>query len=567
MISFIDNNDVSSWGIKSIIETEKIPVAYLKDAGDFKYGSLLLTGRQTDDKDIKNFARIIFAGDIDPETARRIFGVASFSLETSNTIELSPLHTFGEIFSHKNLKGYLPEDKIRLPEATRAIVSGSGDFATLGYFTDGHPAVIKKKGYIWCLFDLGASFFRLITETYNNGGHSPSFLPAVASHPLIQKIYYAFLPGKIRSFFQKNTIKKLNKSIEKKNFVASYPIEIGGFFLTALLRHLLFINNGFFVQLKRWPPKKEAAILFTHDIEPSKFSYLKGLPELIANTKKKGINPAIGLVAVWTKKYFKKIPHSLNYLEIVSHGLYHDGKLCFLDNKTKWQRIKESKEILEQLFKKKVNGYRNPRLDRNHQLWKMLEEAGYQYDSSYPDVDRENTFHFGGGVGTNYPYRPIIESKGRLRFVSLFEYPVTAPDCIMPLFMGKTEEEMFATYRKKLAYIKEVEGLYVSIIHAGVFDRKDIKTRLGLLDFLWESANREGFWIVSPEKLYSWLRQREDILFTFDHAGLILKNISSNSSSGLSLNFFSLDGKQKTIPLPELKGKEMIRYPFEDLHE
>jgi hypothetical protein len=63
-----------------------------------------------------------------------------------------------------------------------------------------------------------------------------------------------------------------------------------------------------------------------------------------------------------------------------------------------------------------VLGYRSPRLDRSPDLAWALDRAGFRYDSSYPDVDRENMANFGRGVRLNVPFRPLIDDgNGGLR--------------------------------------------------------------------------------------------------------------------------------------------------------
>ncbi len=564
MISFVDTGNSSLFGIKSIIEIEKIPAVCLENFGEKKNGCLLVTDGKTTCGEIKNFAKIIFLGGINREIARQVFGIDEISLFRNELIELSLSHSLKEIFAQKQLLQYLPDEKLTLPSAERVRISPAKKVETLAYFADGEPAIIKRERRVWCLFSLGECFLHFIRETYFSGDpKDAAFLSKVIFNSWIRKIYYSYLPVFFRNWAQKKVIERLERGINKEKFFTSFPIEAGGAALIAIFTYLIVQVNGFLVRMKKWPHNKDSAFLFTHDIDPSRFSYCKGLPELTKTIEKKGIVPCLGLVAKEAKKYLQKWSGMSDFPEIVSHGLYHDGRFLFLDKDAQERRIKDSKEILEKLSKKKISGYRSPRLDRNIRLWEMLEKAGYQYDSSYPDVDRENTSRYGGGVGINYPFHPVIEDRGGFRFSRIFEYPVTAPDCIMPLFMGKSREEMLEIYRKKLSYIKKIEGLYVSIVHAGVFGLKDMETRLDLLDFLWQAANLQGFWIVSPEKLLRWLRQRDDLIFTFDDAGLILKNISPDSSSGLSLLVVSRDGKERILPVPEIGGNKKIKYKFE----
>ena len=98
---------------------------------------------------------------------------------------------------------------------------------------------------------------------------------------------------------------------------------------------------------------------------------------------------------------------------------------------------------LERRLGRPVTGYRSPRLDRSPDLAWALDHTGFAFDSSYPDVDRENLAHFGAGVRLNLPYRPAVADKaGGIRPSRCLELPLTAPDCIQPLFAGESVETL-----------------------------------------------------------------------------------------------------------------------------
>src|SRR5262249_60691330 len=102
-------------------------------------------------------------------------------------------------------------------------------------------------------------------------------------------------------------------------------------------------------------------------------------------------------------------------------------------------------------------------------LFGALARLGFEYDPPSPAGDGESLDHFCGGVRVNVPYRPPVTTEdGRLCPSRCLELPVSAPDCIRPLFHGNDIRQLRRAVRTKIAFVHETGGLYVGIIHGGV---------------------------------------------------------------------------------------------------
>src|SRR5262249_41477360 len=156
-----------------------------------------------------------------------------------------------------------------------------------------------------------------------------------------------------------------------------------------------------------------------------------------------------------------------------------------------------------------------PRLDRSADLLWALDHVGFRYDSSYPDTDRENVTTFGSGVRLNVPYRPPIENaNGRFRPSRCLELPVSAPDCIQPLFLGDDLGSLGRAVREKVDFVRATGGLYVGIVHAGVFGPRDAARRSAHLGFVRRYLRRQDLWLATAQEIADWWGAREQLELT-----------------------------------------------------
>src|SRR5262249_4070395 len=212
---------------------------------------------------------------------------------------------------------------------------------------------------------------------------------------------------------------------------------------------------------------------------------------------------------------------------------------------------------LEQQLERPVVGFRSPRLDRSPDLPWALERAGYRYDSSYPDVDRENMTRFGAGVRINLPYWLPVMEGGRVRPSACVELPVSAPDCIQPLFQGYDLRSLRRAVREKIAFIQATGGVYVGIVHAGVFGAKDAARRADHLAYVHDEVRRPDVWLTTVSEIAEWWLARERIVVSFADDQLQVVNRGDHPLEGVRLVVES-KGRETVHDLPVLAPAERV---------
>jgi polysaccharide deacetylase family protein (PEP-CTERM system associated) len=77
--------------------------------------------------------------------------------------------------------------------------------------------------------------------------------------------------------------------------------------------------------------------------------------------------------------------------EVASHGVDHH--LCTDQSIDTLRRdLTDSRKLLEDIIGSRVNGYRAPSFSINNDILKIIEDAGYQYDSSYNYFDKHGRY-------------------------------------------------------------------------------------------------------------------------------------------------------------------------------
>ena len=451
-----------------------------------------------------------------------------------DTVESMNRHVRIVFIDKKSLLGLLPEkdsallkrfhtgENIALPCCGYRSAKLSGE--ALLKDSDGNTLIIKGDGFIWSGLDIGQSLAELLTEEYiyDEAAHKD-----IISNKLAKRLYH-MAPSFIRQAAQIAYYKKLDRSLEEKrkadNFTTDYPIDLAGWVLIKLLSALINRLNGYSLKIGKWQYPFNGAFVMTHDIEPSEFSYKEGLKSLLDNIRSdEDSRHMIDLVAYNASETLagKDIISDINRYEIMSHGYYHDGELPFLGYTKIKERVAGSKARLEEIFNKKVESFRSPRYERSPEIIKAIEESGYSVSSTSPDTDRGNTLMYGGGVSINYPFYRLIKDAGEYRKSNLLEVPVTSPDCIEPLMMGMGKDGMLDIYKKKLEYVEAIEGVYVSIVHAGNFGREDSDVRMSLLRFLSEEVKKHKFWLTNLKSLRAWWILRSGLSVSIANGGAI----------------------------------------------
>lgn len=451
----------------------------------------------------------------------------------------------------ETLSTYLPGKIIRMPMANIGIINEKNadgkQYDVLAYFADTNtPAVIKKKNIVWCLFDICEVFYFLITESYISNDKFKKH--DLLSFPLLHKLYY-YAPNFLRKIIQGFLFNRLLAKVKAEhldNFRTDFPIDCTGWLMIETVKALILHTGAPLITIKKFPSSYNSCILFTHDIEPTTYAYKKGIFKLLGEIKKYNLKSSIGLVAIWSRIYPGFIDDSIGNDNIEFHcqGLYHMGKTLGLTLEQLRHRVSLAKEILEKLLKHEIFGYRSPRLNRSPDLIKAIEHAGYKYSSISVDADRENTHFFGGGVSVNFPFRPPIMDGNRIRKASFLEFPVTAPDCITPIFMGRTEQELFDIYIKKITFVHDIGGFFISLIHAGVFNEADSQLRHRLLRFVIGAVeNKKDIWKTGFRQAYEWWVTREGLNISIAGDKIRIINNNDHVVSDIGIEVQTLSSK------------------------
>ncbi len=448
-------------------------------------------------------------------------------------------------------------DAMRIPLAPVCSTEARRPLEVLGRHlvgdTDASRISIARLGScVWSAIDLGAAFVNLTHEAYEPATppvHAPGrFRRAVES------AYYQ-LPEIVRRQVQRAAYSMLERRLRQLGpSRTAYPVEAGGALLLELLRELLLRTGCSVPRIARWPAPFAAAATITHDIEPSRYSYGEGLDELLDHVDESGHEATFGLVAesAATRLRSDQIERLAKH-ELLCHGRTHRGDP--VDGRDLvGAGLDAARSVLQTRVGREVAGYRSPRLDRSGDLAWALDRSGFSFDSSYPDVDRENAVHFGAGVGLNLPFRPLVEDEaGGLRPSRCLEIPLTAPDCIQPLLAGGSVIALRNTVAVKAAFVRATGGCHVALVHAGVFGRRDSQRRMAHLDFVRTSLARDDVWLTSLARIHRWWQAREQVEIVAVDGGLEIRNGGTTAIEGLRVVLEQ--GPERTeIVLPSIEA-------------
>ncbi len=138
---------------------------------------------------------------------------------------------------------------------------------------------------------------------------------------------------------------------------------------------------------------------------------MKGLTNLLNILNKHNIQATFFTTANFAKKYPKTLKNLAKDHEIASHGFSHSEPVTL-------ENMKAAKDLKEEIIGKPVRGFRAPRFQIEHNEIPLLDEIGFEYDSS-----THPTIAPGKYVKINQPRYPHM-------LKNMIELPVTT----LPLF-------------------------------------------------------------------------------------------------------------------------------------
>lgn len=406
----------------------------------------------------------------------------------------------------------------------------AGDVLATLRRADGHsqPAIVTHGAHVWSLVDLGAALSDLMDERYR----PPEPGPARAMPRAVLAAYYR-APEFLRRIVQRRSYRGLVATLAKQPCPSRYPVDPSGWLLVETIVALVRRAIGSLVRLHRWPAPYRSAAALTHDLEPSRYAYGPGLQQLRERVRQLGHPATYGVVARPAAWLEPEAVSGLRAADVACHGLEHRGETMLGEPQDVAAGLVRARAAVQAALGTPVIGFRSPRLDRAPALVWALDRTGFAFDSSYPDVDRENVHGYGGGVRLNVPFRPPVDDGGAVRASRCLELPVSAPDCIQPLFEGGTLRDLRRAVREKIAFVQATGGVYVGIVHAGVFGSRDAARRGAHLAFVHRLLSTSDVWLASLSQLAGWWRMREQVVIAPAPGQVRLTNLGERRVVGL----------------------------------
>ena len=545
MIDVLADDDRRGFGVAAALAIEGIPYRRIVQAAEFDADALIVA---RDDLDPAASALATRVPTVVLGTPGRLLE-AAFGVHDAQTVD-GP-HTLA-------LDGPLWTDAVRdtaqtfgatavhLPLAPLAR-AGSVPAGAVLATADRGPAVVAHGTCVWALVDVGTAFANLLDEAYvaaPPARATPAFLrPALA-------LYYR-APEAVRRRVQRRSYARLMRRLGPT--ASTYPVDATGWLLLQLVTGLIRRAAGRVVRIAAWPAPYAAAGILSHDVEPTSFAYGAGLAELLDRVATSGHPATFGLVAGPAARTFTPATVArLAPADVLCHGLEHRGETVVGTREAIAGGLATARRTLEGCLGRAVVGFRSPRLDRSTDLLWALDRAGFQHDSSFPDVDRENLSRFGGGVRLALPYRPpIADDAGRVRASRCLELPVCAPDCIQPLFAGDDVAGLRAAVQRKIDFVRAIGGLYTGIVHGGVFGPADAVRRGEHLAFVRGALDQPDLWLTTGGAVAEWWRAREAVRVHARGEALEVENGGPATLVGLRV---TVEGATGTMshPVPPL---------------
>ncbi len=557
MIDLLSHDETAALGLQAILDLEKIPYRRIAAAEEATSSLLVVAGdllTAAEASVVERATALVLGGGA--SFVRQVFGASAAQMEYGLcTIGLEQAIWPAGVAEIARTHG---KRSLRLPAVPYCEASELVRGTTLATFHVPHdrlerPLIARRNRCLWSALDLGTAFANLMAEEDGSIHPVPRTSAAwTTARKLAELVYYA-APDVLRRVVQRRTYASLDQRLAALGDRASeYPIDATGYLLVELVKQLIKQAAGSLVRVARWPAPYQAAASLTHDIEPRRFAYTRGIERLLDTIETTGHPATLGMVAGPSVRLLRdQTIQRLKARRVLCHGLEHKGEQV-------WGRAKVAATLerarvrLEQRLGRVVTGYRSPRLDRSPDLAWALDRAGFRYDSSYPDVDRENMANFGRGVRLNVPYRPPVDDgHGGVRPSRCLELPLTAPDCIQPLFAGESLERLHQTIEGKVAFLGATGGLYVALVHGGVFDEHDADVRTAHLEFVYRQLRRADVWLTGMEDIADWWCRREALKLSVKASAVHVTNAGTQPITGARV-VIERDGNECVLTVPPL---------------
>jgi len=560
MIDLLAAPDRAGFGITAALDIEGIPYRHIARPEDSD-GRLVVAVNEAATPVVALARRTpVLAIGVATALAREHFGVSGEVREGPASIALdepvwpAAVRECARRFGREALR--IPQAPVFSP-AARPTGSARAHLSFPG--GERQPAVVRCGGVHWCLVDLGSALANLLDERYAAGDGRPAPRPMSRTAFLL---YYR-APEPIRRLVQRSVYAWLRRGVARCTTSSDYPVDATGWLLLELVRELVRGAAGGLVRLARWPAPYAAAAVLSHDVEPTSFAYTRGLEQLAADVDRSGHPATVGLVARPARHLTRPAAAWLRGRDVLCHGLEHRGETLAGSRAQVADGLGTARAEIEARLGRSVDGFRSPRLDRSPDLVWALDRVGFRYDSSYPDVDRENVSRFGAGVRLNVPFRaPVGDGAERVRPSRCLELPVSAPDCVQPLFAGDDVYALRAAVTRKIGFVRATGGLYVGIVHAGVFGPRDAALRAEHLRFVAARLRHRDLWLASASDVAAWWGARELVVLRVREDRAVVKNDGDETVEGLCLVIDS-GGDETVRQLPALSPGESVSVAIE----
>ncbi|MHB1152949.1 MAG: polysaccharide deacetylase family protein [Eubacteriales bacterium] len=160
------------------------------------------------------------------------------------------------------------------------------------------------------------------------------------------------------------------------------------------------------------------------------------------------------------------------------------------------EAVKNEKSRLENVLGKKVIGYRNHYLRfQTPQTWEILEECGFEYDSTYGYTD---TIGFRNGMC--HPFKPY--NLQRQQWMNIYELPLNVMECAM--FDTVSPRNAWEPVRQLLEKAELCKGVLTVLWHNNVFGCPYREQWAALYEKILQYGREKGAWMTSCEEIWKW---------------------------------------------------------------